>query len=79
MIYDHEIKTIALCLDNDKAGKEVTDSMQSVVGNSGLDIKLKQAALPDRIKDPDQMTKERSTEAFKAVINEATVLSKTLE
>lgn len=71
LLHTHGIKSIVLCLDNDKAGKEGAERILNIANNSGLNIKLKQAKLPGGIKDPDQMIKDRGIEAFKMVVAES--------
>jgi len=53
----HGTKTITLCLDNDKAGKEGTH--KAIERLKDKDIRVYVAELPDGIKDPDQLIRER--------------------
>ncbi|MDF3047964.1 MAG: TrwC protein [Candidatus Midichloriaceae bacterium] len=75
LLHMHGVKSVVLCLDNDKAGIEAAGRIRNIASNADLDIKLKQATLPIGIKDPDQMIKERGIEAFKMVVAEAKVIT----
>jgi conjugative relaxase-like TrwC/TraI family protein len=79
LLHTHGVKSVVLCLDNDKAGIDAAGRIQNIASNTGLDIKLKQATLPVGIKDPDQMIKERGIEAFKTAVAEAKVIRLNLE
>jgi len=65
----HGTKTITLCLDNDKAGKEGTH--KAIERLKDKDIRVYIAELPDGIKDPDELIREKDIEAFKKVIDNA--------
>lgn len=62
-------KKITLILDNDNAGKQATIKAIDVIRNS--DLKAYVATLPEGIKDPDQLIREKGEDSFKQVIQKA--------
>lgn len=71
LLQDSGVKSVVLCLDNDKAGKEASERIKGIVAESKLDIGLKQASLPAGIKDPDQMIREKGVDGLKVALSEA--------
>lgn len=67
LIKKYSPKRITLCLDNDEAGKKATLKIIELIRNTK--IKLYISNLPDGIKDPDQLIKEKGIEEFVSVIN----------
>jgi len=65
----HGAKTITLCLDNNEAGTKGTKRAIERLKNK--DIRVYVAELPDGIKDPDELIREKDIEAFKEVIDNA--------
>lgn len=74
MLNELGVKTIILCLDNDKAGDEAAKKIKLTVQEAKLSIAIKTAKLPQDIKDPDQMIKEKGVEAFKECISKAALV-----
>jgi len=64
-------KSITLCLDNDTTGKEGTERAIKKIVESGEDIKVYVATLPDKIKDPDELIKLKGAPALRDVISAA--------
>ncbi len=68
-LHEYGIKSISLCLDNDKAGQEATTRIKEVISKSNLTLNIKDISLPHNIKDPDQMIKERGIDSFNKLIS----------
>ena len=67
-LQDIGINKINLCLDNDKAGNEAAKNIKELISAAKYNVKLKQTTLPQNIKDPDQMIKEKGIDAFKETL-----------
>lgn len=65
----HGTKTITLCLDNNEAG--IKGTKRAIERLKDKDIRVYIAELPEGIKDPDELIRERDIEAFKKVIGKA--------
>ena len=64
------VKSITLCLDNDKAGKSATlRIINTTLKDSGLKVYV--ADLPDGIKDPDEYIKKKGLENFEKIISDS--------
>ncbi len=63
-------KRFTLLLDNDKAGREATLRALDLF-NKETDLPVFVATLPEGIKDPDQLIKERGVEPLQEAINKA--------
>lgn len=75
LLQEHGVKTITLCLDNDKAGKEATTRVKEIVTKSQASFEIKEVTLPKDIKDPDQMIKEHGIESFRKEIMAAKTIT----
>ena len=70
-LQDIGINKINLCLDNDKAGNEAAKNIKELISTAKYNVELKQTTLPQNIKDPDQMIKEKGIDAFKETLTNA--------
>lgn len=61
------VKRVTLCLDNDMAGREGTLGAIDLLLKAGLVTFM--ARLPDGIKDPDQLIREKGIEAFQKILH----------
>lgn len=62
-------KKITLILDNDDAGRQATIRAIDIIRNS--DLKAYVSTLPEGIKDPDQLIREKGEESFRDLIQKA--------
>lgn len=69
LIKKYAPKKITLCLDNDEAGKKAT--LKAIELIKSTNIKLYISTLPEEIKDPDQLIKEKGIETFTSIINDS--------
>lgn len=64
-------RKFTLCLDNDESGKEATIRAIHLINNTVENAKIYVSSLPDNIKDPDQLIKEKGIKAFNHCIQDA--------
>jgi len=63
-------KRLTLCLDNDKAGEEATLKALDLISKE-TDLPTFVATLPDGIKDPDQLVRDKGAEALQEALSKA--------
>lgn len=63
------VNKMTLCLDNDKAGQEAGERVIEIINKQNYKIDVKQVVLPEGMKDPDQVLRDRGVIALKEVIS----------
>lgn len=65
-----KVRNFTLCLDNDKAGQNATQSILKLIREEAPDARVYVAELPEGVKDPDELIKEEGgIEKFKEVLS----------